>query len=108
MNSPSPALAFVRRRLPIYVLLVMALASLIYAVVTAPKVGIDLRFFQTGAREWADGVFEIGAGVVGVYTPFLLPMLYPIAYLSYDTLAIAWLVLNIVSAAFVLDRKSVV
>ena len=96
------ALTFVRRRLALYGLFGLASASLIYAVVTAPRVGIDLRFFQTGAREWADGVFEIGAGVVGVYTPFLLPMLSPIAYLSYDTLTYAWLALNIASAAIVL------
>ena len=47
-------------------LFALALASLAYAVVTAPKVGIDLKFFQTGAQEWADGTFQIGAGVVGV------------------------------------------
>lgn len=76
-------------------LFAIALASLAYAVVTAPKVGIDLRFFQTGAREWADGVFQIGAGVVGVYTPFLLPMLSPIAYVPFETLSVIWLALNI-------------
>lgn len=80
------------------VLYALALTSLAYAVVTAPKVGIDLRFFQTGAREWADGVFQIGAGVVGVYTPFLLPMLSPIAYVPFDTLSVLWLALNIGSA----------
>lgn len=79
-------------------LCVLASASLIYAVATAPGVGIDLRFFQTGAREWADGIFEIGAGVVGVYTPFLLPMLFPIAFVPFDILAVLWLALNIGSA----------
>jgi len=80
-------------------LFAVALASLAYAVVTAPKVGIDLKFFQTGAQEWADGIFQIGAGVVGVYTPFLLPMLFPIAFVPYDALVVLWLALNIGSAA---------
>jgi hypothetical protein len=79
-------------------LFALALASLTYAVVTAPGVGIDLKFFQTGAREWADGTFQIGAGVVGVYTPFLLPMLFPIAFVPFDTLVVLWLALNIGSA----------
>ena len=79
-------------------LFALALASLAYAVVTAPRVGIDLKFFQTGAQEWADGTFQIGAGVVGVYTPFLLPLLFPIAFLPIDTLVVVWLALNIASA----------
>jgi len=79
-------------------LFALALASLAYAVVTAPRVGIDLRFFQTGAREWADGIFQIGAGVVGVYTPFLLPLLSPMALVPFDTLVVLWLALNIGSA----------
>lgn len=86
------------RALGLPLLFALAAASLIYAAVTAPGVGIDLKFFQTGAREWADGIFQIGAGVVGVYTPFLLPMLSPIAYVPYDTLAVLWLALNILAA----------
>ena len=76
-------------------LFALAVASLSYAVVTAPNVGIDLRFFQEGAREWVDGVFQIGEGVIGVYTPFLLPLLAPIAFLSFETLVVVWIVLNI-------------
>lgn len=79
-------------------LFALALVSLAYAVITAPAVGIDLKFFQTGAREWADGSFQIGAGVVGVYTPFLLPVLFPIAFPSFDTLVVVWLALNVASA----------
>jgi hypothetical protein len=76
-------------------LVALALASLAYAVLTAPKVGIDLRFFQEGAREWVDGVFQIGEGVIGVYTPFLLPLLSPTALLSFDVLVVLWIGLNI-------------
>jgi|GEM_PF-989518 len=100
MNSgPRKALTFVKHRLPVYGLLMMASASLIYAVVTAPRVGIDLMFFQTGAREWVDGVFQIGKGVIGVYTPFLLPLFSPIALLSFDTLVLVWIVLNLAATA---------
>src|SRR5438132_126526 len=73
----------------------LTLLSLVYAVVTAPGKGIDLGFFQTGAREWIDGVFQIGEGVIGVYTPFLLPLFSPIGFLSFETLIVVWLVLNI-------------
>src|SRR5438552_6167183 len=84
-----------RWTIPELTLLSLALVSLVYAVVTAPGKGIDLRFFQTGAREWVDGVFQIGEGVIGVYTPFLLPLLAPIAFLSFETLVVVWIVLNI-------------
>jgi Glycosyltransferase family 87 len=84
-----------RWTIPELALLSLALISLVYAVVTAPGKGIDLGFFQTGAREWVDGVFQIGEGVIGVYTPFLLPLLSPIALLSFETLVVVWIVLNI-------------
>jgi hypothetical protein len=84
-----------RWRIPELTLLSLALLSLVYALVTAPGRGIDLGFFQTGAREWVDGVFQIGEGVIGVYTPFLLPLLSPIALLSFETLVVVWIVLNI-------------
>jgi hypothetical protein len=100
MNSgPREALTFIRQRLPVYGLLMIASASLIYAVVTAPRVGIDLMFFQTGAREWVDGVFQIGKGVIGVYTPFLLPLFSPIALLSFDTLVLVWIAVNLAATA---------
>ena len=79
-------------------LFALALVSLSHAVLTAPHGGIDLGFFQTGAREWVDGVFQIGEGVIGVYTPFLLPLLSPIALLSFETLVVVWIVLNIAAA----------
>jgi Glycosyltransferase family 87 len=84
-----------RWTIPELALLSLALISLVYAVVTAPGKGIDLGFFQTGAREWVDGVFRIGEGVIGVYTPFLLPLFSPIALLSFETLVVVWIVLNI-------------
>ena len=71
-----------RWTIPEVALISTAILSLVYAVVTAPGKGIDLGFFQTGAREWVDGVFQIGKGVIGVYTPFMLPLFSPIALLS--------------------------
>jgi len=77
----------------------LALISLAYAVLTAPKLGIDLRFFQEGAREWIDGVFQIGAGPIGEYPPFALPLFAPIAFIPFDKLVGIWLVLKIAAAA---------
>jgi len=59
-------------------LFAVALVSLSYALLTATKLGIDLHFFQQGAREWVDGIFRIGAGPIGEYPPFALPLLAPI------------------------------
>src|SRR5712692_760927 len=84
-----------RWTIPELALLSLALLSLVYAVVTAPGRGIDLGFFQTGAREWVDGFFQIGEGVIGVYTPFLLPLFSPMALLPFETLVVVWIVLNI-------------
>ena len=94
-NSEPETVRPSRWQVPELGLFSLALISLVYAVVTAPGKGIDLGFFQTGAREWVDGVFQIGEGVIGVYTPFLLPLLSPIALLSFETLVVVWIVLNI-------------
>jgi len=88
-----------RWTIPEAALISIAILSLVYAVVTAPSKGIDLGFFQTGAREWVDGVFQVGKGVIGVYTPFLLPLFSPIALLSFDTLVLVWIVLNLAATA---------
>jgi hypothetical protein len=77
----------------------LALVSLGYAVLTAPKAGIDLRFFQQGAREWVDGVFQIGVGSIGEYPPFALPLLSPLALVPFNSLLGVWLVLEIAAAA---------
>jgi len=77
----------------------LALVSLSYAVLTAPNAGIDLRFFQQGAREWVDGLFRIGDGNIGEYPPFALPLLSPIAFVPFDQLLVLWLALEIASAA---------
>lgn len=84
-----------RWQIPELALFSLALLSFIYALATAPGRGVDLRFFQEGAREWVDGVFQIGAGPIGEYPPFTLPLLSPIALLSFETLVVVWIVLNI-------------
>jgi hypothetical protein len=84
-----------RWTIPELTFLSLAVVSLVYAVVTAPGKGIDLGFFQTGAREWVDGTFRIGEGVIGVYTPFLLPLFSPIALVPFKTLVVVWIVINI-------------
>jgi hypothetical protein len=91
-----------RWQIPELALFSLALLSLIYAVVTAPGRGFDLICFQNGAREWLDGLFQIGAGPIGEYPPFILPLLSPIALLSRDSLVALWLMLNIVATILVL------
>lgn len=91
-----------RWQVPELALFSLALLSLIYAVVTAPGRGVDLICFQTGAREWLDGVFQIGAGPIGEYPPFALPLLSPIALLSRGSLVALWLVLNVAATILVL------
>jgi hypothetical protein len=76
----------------------LALVSLSYAMLTAARLGIDLVFFQQGAREWIDGAFRIGFGPIGEYPPFALPILSPIAFVPFDKLLVLWLVLEIAAA----------
>jgi glycosyl transferase family 87 len=83
-------------------LFAVAIISLSYAVLTAPKSGIDLVFFYNGAREWVDGVFQIGSGPIGEYPPFALPLFSPIAFVPFDKLLLVWLALKIAATAFCL------
>ena len=91
-----------RRRIPELMLFSLALCSLIYAVVTAPGRGIDVRAFQDGAREWMTGVFQIGAGPIGEYPPFALPLFSPLASMSSESLIKLWIALNLAAAVLIL------
>lgn len=75
----------------------IALVSVCYAVLTAPKVGLDLGAFQQGGREWLDGTYRIGFGPIGEYPPFALPLFSPLALVSFDKLMLIWLALKIVA-----------
>ena len=88
-----------RARLLRALFLLGALVSLSYAVFSAPKLGIDLRFFQQGAREWVDGIFHIGDGPIGEYPPFALPMFAPIAFVPFDKLLYLWLGVKVAATA---------
>jgi hypothetical protein len=90
------------RRLAEICFLLLALASLVYAVVTAPRRGIDLRLFQEGGRLWADGLFEIGRSRITLYPPFMLPLLAPLSLVSIDLLLIIFLALNLATTALVI------
>lgn len=80
----------------------LALISLIYAVATAPGRGIDVMAFQAGAREWMTGEFQIGAGPIGEYPPFALPLFSPLASMSRETLITLWIGLNIAATILVM------
>ncbi|HEY3138653.1 MAG TPA: glycosyltransferase family 87 protein [Blastocatellia bacterium] len=89
-------------RIAEFLLFLVALVSFTYALVTAPGKGIDVTFLQIGAREWIDGVYEIGAGSISLHPPFILPLLAPIAVLSHNSLVVLWLTLNVAATALVL------
>lgn len=102
VDAPAPAANSTRQAITQAAFAVLALVSLGYAVLTASKVGGDLRFFQEGAREWVDGIFRIGVGPIGEYPPFALPVLSPIAFLSFDKLVVLWLLINLATTALCL------
>ena len=76
----------------------VALVSLTYAVVTAPRGGSDLGLFQACAQSWVDGTYTIGSGPAPLYPPFAVPMFAPLALVPFDYLVIFWLAFNIVVA----------
>ena len=76
----------------------LSIASLTYALVTAPRSGIDLSVFQ-----------HMGQGfVAGIYQKFDGPpqsdavLFAPLALLSFDSLVIVWLLINLGAAAITL------
>lgn len=72
-----------------------AMTSMAYAVATASRHAQDLRVFQLGAREWLDGTYKMGAGPIFLHPPFAVPLLAPLALVSFDKLVLIWLLLNI-------------
>lgn len=80
----------------------LALASLSYAVVTAPGRGVDLVLFYNGARDWLEGNFQTASTGIPLYPPFALPLFAPLALFSFDLLRIICLAANIAAIPVVL------
>jgi hypothetical protein len=80
----------------------LAAASLVYAVATAPSRAIDIGLFYDGAREWVDGTHAIGEGAVPLYPPFTFPLLSPLALLSIDQAVILFILINLAVTALAL------
>ena len=78
--------------------LAVAVSSLVYAVVTAPRNGIDFLNYYQGARQWVEGSYSNEGGTLSTYPPFFVPILSPLALLSFERARIIWLGLNLLAA----------
>lgn len=79
------------------IFLLFAILSLIYAIVTAPQNGIDFLTYYKGAREWIQGNYIDGAGSLFTYPPFTIPLISPLAILSFERARILWLGINLLA-----------
>jgi hypothetical protein len=79
------------------IFLLVAGFSLTYAVVTAPQNGIDFLTYYKGAREWIEGTYSDGAGSLFTYPPFTIPLISPLAILSFERARILWLGINLLA-----------
>lgn len=79
--------------------LAVAVSSLVYAVVTAPRNGIDFLNYYNGAREWVDGIYSSGGGTLSIYPPFSVPILSPLVLLSFERARIIWLGINLLATS---------
>lgn len=95
-NKKEPHRLWLIRALDI-ILLSLALVSLIYAVVTAPRIGIDFLTYYKGASEWVEGTYSDGGGALFTYPPFTIPIISPIALLSFERARILWLGVNLLA-----------
>jgi hypothetical protein len=78
-----------------------AIASLAYAVATAPALGYDIALFQQGGRNWANGSHSFEAGPSHLYPPFALPLFWVATLVSTKALTVIWLLVNLVAGASV-------
>jgi len=76
--------------------LLVALASFIYAVVTAPFEGKDLAYFQDIGRAWAAGIYQTGEGGFYGQPPFTAVLFSPLAVLYFEQSRVIFIGLNLV------------
>lgn len=81
------------------IFLLFAILSLTYAIATAPQNGIDFLTYYKGAREWIEGTYSDGAGSLFTYPPFAVPLISPLAILSFERARILWLGINLLATA---------
>ena len=78
--------------------LAVAVGSLIYAVSTAPRNGIDFVTYYKSARDWVEGVYSNEGGAIFIYPPFSVPILSPLAFVSFERARVIWLGINLLAA----------
>ena len=94
------------KRLSEFVLAAFAIASLTYAVATAPRLGYDLALFQQGGQNWVNGNHSFDAGPGHLYPPFALPLFWPATLVSTHSLTIIWLLVNLAACGLVVYLAS--
>jgi Glycosyltransferase family 87 len=82
--------------------LLVALASLVYAVVTAQLEGKDLAAFQDMGRAWVAGIYQAGEGTFYGPPPFASVLFSPLAVLSFEQWRVIFIGLNLIAAGLVL------
>lgn len=79
-----------------------ALASLSYAVATAPQEGKDLGFNQDLGRAWVAGIYEIGEGKLHGPPPFTAVLFSALSLLSFEQWRVIFIGLNLIAAGLIL------
>ncbi|HLG17597.1 MAG TPA: glycosyltransferase family 87 protein [Blastocatellia bacterium] len=93
---------FLRKWIVPAALSAVALASVSYAVITAPYQGKDLACFHRGAQDWVTGAYRFGEGPMPLYPPFALPVFSPLAAIPMNPLVFVWVLLNLATTGAVL------
>ncbi len=79
-----------------------ALASLSYAVATAPQEGKDLALNQNIGRAWVAGIYETGAGKFYGQPPFAAVLFSALGVLSFESWRVIFIGLNLIAAGLIL------
>lgn len=77
--------------------MLVAILSLTYAIATSPQNGIDFLTYYKGASEWIEGNYSDGAGSLFTYPPFTIPLISPLALISFERARLLWLGLNLLA-----------
>ena len=77
--------------------LAVAVVSLAYTIVTAPRNGIDFFNYYQAALDWVGG-FTSGNESIDIYPPYGRPVLSPLALFSFERARVLWLGVNLLAA----------
>lgn len=87
-------------------LLLLALVSLAYAVITAPQHGEDLLAFRRMGEAWLAGIYRMGSGIYNGPPPFAAVLFAPLALTSFELTKALFVIVNLAAAALCLYLAS--